>query len=314
MRGPVQDPDARPDGEASTPRSAPSRRAALRLLGGALGGALTCSGRALAAPPESLPPELEGLVDPEAFDIFGRGPGRGGGPGQQLEIDLPQLRYAGDWEPRPGALRELGQELRLRTRLVPLREPTSVALGAPELFATPFLYIAGRGSLPNIGEGEGGDADTAEPEAVLRRFVDLGGMIVFDDADGGADRGFARDVEALVERTLPGSKLVPIPAGHVLYRSFYIIDAPMGRTRAKDHLLGVLDEGRIKILVIPNDLGGALARDQNARYRWPCSPGGEVQREWAMRLGVNILLYATCTDYKADRAHVETLLRSRRWK
>jgi hypothetical protein len=25
-------------------------------------------------------------------------------------------------------------------------------------------------------------------------------------------------------------------------------------------------------------------------------------------------LYATCTDYKADRAHVETLLRARRWR
>jgi hypothetical protein len=44
------------------------------------------------------------------------------------------------------------------------------------------------------------------------------------------------------------------------------------------------------------------------------TPGGSQQREWAIRFGVNLLLYATCTDYKADRAHVETLLRSRRWR
>jgi hypothetical protein len=46
----------------------------------------------------------------------------------------------------------------------------------------------------------------------------------------------------------------------------------------------------------------------------PCTPGGEMQREWARRLAINVLMYATCTDYKADRAHVETLLRSRRWR
>ena len=34
----------------------------------------------------------------------------------------------------------------------------------------------------------------------------------------------------------------------------------------------------------------------------------------AVVLGVNILLYATCTDYKSDRAHVETLIESRRWR
>ena len=42
--------------------------------------------------------------------------------------------------------------------------------------------------------------------------------------------------------------------------------------------------------------------------------GGAEQRQWAIRLGVNVLLYATCTDYKADRAHVETLFRARRWR
>ena len=61
-------------------------------------------------------------------------------------------------------------------------------------------------------------------------------------------------------------------------------------------------------------IGGALAETHSGLAAYPCTPGGADQREWAMRFGVNILLYATCTDYKADRAHVETLLRSRRWK
>jgi hypothetical protein len=68
------------------------------------------------------------------------------------------------------------------------------------------------------------------------------------------------------------------------------------------------------VIFLPNDLGGALSRGVDGHHTHPCSPGGEVQREWAIRLAVNLLLYATCTDYKSDRAHVETLLRRRKWR
>jgi hypothetical protein len=222
-----------------------------------------------------------------------------------LEIDLPQLQYPGDWNPRPGALRELGIELRLRTRLEPFRQPSVVKADDSELFATPFLYIAGESGFPNLG---------GKPEAALRRFVDLGGMLVFDAADGGTDTRFLADVRKLLERVLPGSSLVAVPRDHVLYRSFYIIDEPTGRTRTRDHALGIQEEGRIKVLFLPNDLGGALSRNEDGLYRHPCTPGGADQREYAIRFGINLLLYATCTDYKSDRAHVETLLRSRRWR
>lgn len=257
-----------------------------------------------AAPPElDEPPEFDEVpeFDDEAYELFAPR------TGPELQIDLPQLQYGGDWNPRPGAMRELGQELRLRTRLVPLREPSVVSLDPDELFQTPFLYIAGRSGLPGL-------VDDEHAQGQLRRFVDLGGMIVFDDADGGADFGFGRDVDVLIDKMLPGSKLGRVAVDHVLYRSFYIVEFPAGRTRATDHVLGVQDEGRIKILVLPNDLGGALARGDDGHYRWPCTPGGNVQREWAIRMGVNVLLYATCTDYKSDRAHVETLMRNRRWR
>jgi len=267
------------------------------LAAAGLGPLSLVGGRARAAPPEDEAPEF----DEESYGLFAPR------TGPELQIDLPQLQYGGDWNPRPGAMRELGQELRLRTRLVPLREPSVVSLDPDELFQTPFLYVAGAGGLPGL-------VDDERAQSQLRRFVDLGGMIVFDDADGGADFGFGRDVELLIDKLLPGSKLSRVAADHVLYRSFYIVDFPAGRTRAKDHVLGVQDEGRIKILVIPNDLGGALARGDDGHYRWPCTPGGNVQREWAIRMGVNLLLYATCTDYKSDRAHVETLMRNRRWR
>lgn len=222
-----------------------------------------------------------------------------------MQIDLPQLQYAGRWNPRADAMRELGRELRLRTRLEPVREPSVVTATDPALFDTPFLYVAGDGGLPPFAPAA---------EQALRRFVDLGGMLVFDAADGGTDPRFRNDVAALLARLFPGSELSRVGEQHVLYRSFYIIPRPLGRTDAVDHLLGIQEEGRLKVLLIPIDLGGALSRGADGLPTHSCTPGGPVQREWARRLGINILLYATCTDYKSDRAHVETLEGNRRWR
>ena len=220
-------------------------------------------------------------------------------------IDLPQLRYSGRWNERPGAMRELSLELRLRTRIESVREPTVLSLDDDALFHTPFLYVSGIGSLPKFD---------VQQQARLRGFIDLGGLLILDDADGGSDHRFRNSVQHLVSRLLPGSKMTLVPADHVLFRSFYIVDSPQGRTRTFEHVLGVQDEGRLKVLFLLNDLGGALASLSPGAHSFPCVPGGSLQREWAIRFAVNIVLYATCLDYKSDPAHVETLLRRRQWK
>ncbi len=222
-----------------------------------------------------------------------------------LSIDLPQLRYDGEWQPRSGAMRVLARELRLRTRLEPLAQPTSVTAESRELFDTPFLYVAGEAALPTFSRAG---------EANLRQFLDLGGLILFDAADGGTDGAFTESARELLGRIAPGSEITAVSRDHVLFRSFYLVDTPVGRTAAFDHMLGIHDEGRISALIMRNDLGGALEEGLDGRVVHPCAPGGAEQRQWAIRLGVNVLLYATCTDYKADRAHVETLLRARRWR
>jgi hypothetical protein len=42
-------------------------------------------------------------------------------------------------------------------------------------------------------------------------------------------------------------------------------------------------------------------------------PGGDRQREMALRMGINLVMYATCLDYKRDQVHVTEILRRRRW-
>jgi hypothetical protein len=224
---------------------------------------------------------------------------------EAITIDLPQLRYDGNWEPRAGAMRVLARELRLRTRLEPVAEPSAVDAQSPALFETPFLYVSGDKALPELARSA---------EANLRQFLDLGGLVLFDAADGGTDSAFTHSVEALLARVAPSSELSPIARDHVLFRSFYLVDTPVGRTAAFDHLLGIQEEGRIKALLMRNDLGGALAELPDGRMAHSCTPGGAEQRQWAIRFATNVLMYATCTDYKADRAHVETLLRARRWR
>jgi hypothetical protein len=272
------------------------RRALLRgLLGvgaGSAAAALVPGPRALGAPPPPPVDPLDGWPV-ETSD------------GSTIKIDLPQLCHDGRWNPRPGAMRVLARELRLRTRLEPVAEPTTVDLGSGRLFETPFLYVAGEGELPMPG---------GEAIEHLRRFVDLGGLVLFDAADGGTDGAFVDSVRALLGKIAPGSELSAVSREHVLFRSFYLVDAPMGRTRTHETALGIQEEGRLRALVMRNDLGGALAETPDGLAAYPCTPGGASQREWAIRFAVNILLYATCTDYKADRAHVETLLRSRRWR
>jgi hypothetical protein len=39
--------------------------------------------------------------------------------------------------------------------------------------------------------------------------------------------------------------------------------------------------------------------------------GGATQREAAVRLGVNLVMYALCLDYKDDQVHAPFILRRR---
>jgi hypothetical protein len=43
-------------------------------------------------------------------------------------------------------------------------------------------------------------------------------------------------------------------------------------------------------------------------------PGGEIQREHAVRLAVNIAMYVLCSNYKDDQVHAPFLLQRGRGK
>jgi hypothetical protein len=213
-----------------------------------------------------------------------------------------QIEHRGRWNPRPGAFRRLGWEIARRTSIEPAADAVPVRLGEPGLHRHPMLYLAGDGGLPPFDDAE---------RAALRRHLQYGGFLLVDAADGSDGAGFDADVRRELARLLPASPLARVPREHVLYKSFYLLDRQGGRVLTKPWLDGQVLNGRLAVVYSQNDLGGAWSRGPLGDWEYPCSPGGEEQRETAFRLGVNLAMYALCLDYKDDAVHLP-FIRQRR--
>lgn len=220
--------------------------------------------------------------------------------GETSRLVFAQGRYEGDWNPRPLALRRLAFEVGTRTSIATLPQEKALPLDAKELFFHPFLYLAGTEPLPAL---------TRDEVENLRRYLTFGGFLLCDDAGDGR---FAASCERELARILPGKTVGRIPTDHVLFKSFYLVDQPAGRTLQRPYLSGVVEGGRLVAVVSSNDLGGAWARDELGAWSFDVVPGGERQREVAFRLGVNLAMYSLCTDYKDDQVHLPFIMKRRR--
>ena len=233
------------------------------------------------------------------------------GPGSKFTFGQLQLGGGGrnDLGPRPIALHRLAWEITKRTSVDANLEPMLVTPTSEALHETPFLYLSGERELelPSAAGIEG-----------LRRFLTFGGFLLIDSAEGSTDGAFDASVRKLVSAVFPpvgsAKPLEIVPSDHVVYKSFYLLDRPLGRLAIAPAMEAVIRDGRIVAAYVANDLGGAWQRDDFGNYDFPCTPGGERQRELAFRMGVNLVMYALCLDYKADQVHVPFIMKRRRWK
>jgi hypothetical protein len=222
--------------------------------------------------------------------------------GDTARLTVGQIQHAGRWNPRPGAMRRLGWELARRTSIDPAPDAVPIRLDRPGLHRHPMLYLAGDGPVPALSEGE---------RSSLRRHLQFGGLLLVDAADGSDGSGFDASIRTELARLLPSSPLQPIPRDHVLYKSFYLVDRQGGRVLTRPWLEGQAIDGRLAVIYSQNDLGGAWARSELGDWEYACSPGGEPQREIAFRIGVNVAMYALCTDYKDDAVHLPFIMKRR---
>ena len=242
----------------------------------------------LAAPPALLVPRLAGAI------------------GEQSKLKLTQVLYGGgNPTPRPNALQRLAWELEKRTSIDVALDGHQLRLGDRNLFHFPLLYLGGDGAFDPPPDAE---------VRRLQRFLVYGGFLLVDSAEARPDGGFDLSVRALVKRLFPKSPLKKLPPEHTVYKSFYLLDQAVGRVASVPYLEGIEQDGRTLLVYSQNDLAGAWARDNFGQWEYGVYPGGDRQRELAIRWGINIVMYAMCLDYKADQVHIPFILKRRHWQ
>jgi hypothetical protein len=210
-----------------------------------------------------------------------------------------------DGAARPNAPSRWAWELMQRTSAPARLRPTVVRADEPALFDAPFLYWSGDAPVAALTSGE---------IAGLRRFFALGGMVFVDDAGVGSDgepSAFGRTARQQLARVLPDAAPIALNDDHVIYRTFYLLRRPEGRVAGKRTLEAIVRGGAISVLFSSHDVGGALARGPTGVWEHAVVPGGDAQRERAIRLAVNIAMYVLCSNYKDDQVHAPFLMRRR---
>ena len=227
--------------------------------------------------------------------------------GRSSKFRFAQLQLGAGWNPRPDAIRRLGWELAKRTSIDVDLETAIVTPNSERLHETPLLYLAADRTFAV--------PPPAQVEA-LRRLLTYGGFLLIDSAEGAAGGDVDAAVRKLVAAIFPSPSrgLEPVPVDHVVYKSFYLLESAAGRVAASPIMEAVTVGERLAVAYVQNDLGGAWMRDSYGNYQFACEPDGEPQREAAFRLGVNVVMYALCLDYKTDQVHVPFIMRRRRWK
>ncbi len=190
----------------------------------------------------------------------------------------------------------------LRRTSAPARvRPTVVQAADPQLLAEPFAVWSGSAPPAPL---------TLSELHNLRRFVALGGVLLVDEQ--APEKGaFVAAAQRQVRRFLPHGSMIKISRDNVVFRSFYLLGRATGRVQRAAQLGAIIRGGMVQVLFCSNDLLGALAIGAGDVHTFEVTPGGEHQRERAVRLAVNIAMYVLCSDYKDDQVHAPFIMRRR---
>ncbi|MCW6508133.1 DUF4159 domain-containing protein [Lichenifustis flavocetrariae] len=211
----------------------------------------------------------------------------------------------------------LSHALADRTSLTP-GDPIGVDPARDELAFYPLLYWPILDTAPQ---------PSSAAKARIAAYMKQGGTIVFDTRDALAQRpgGPPTPEGAWLRDLLSGvdvPEIEPLPADHVVTRTFYILAGFVGRYATAQTWIEALPpvsateanrparagDSVSPIVITGNDLAGAWAADAEGQPLFPLVPGGARQRELALRGGVNLVMYTLTGNYKADQVHVHDLL------
>lgn len=212
------------------------------------------------------------------------------------------LTGASRWEGvRTTAPARWARELVGRTSAPARPVPQVVRADEPSLLAEPFAIWGGEADVAPL---------TGREISGLRRFLALGGILFVDDfaPEAGA---FGRGARRELARVVPEGSPIPIGTENVVFRSFYLLRRAEGRALGPPKLEAIVRGGLARVIFSKHDLLGALARSTGGVDSLSVTPGGEEQRERAVRLAVNIAMFVLCSSYKDDQVHAPALMRKR---
>lgn len=216
-------------------------------------------------------------------------------------------------------LRGLSSVLADRTALEP-GDPIGVDPAEDELAFYPLIYWPIDPTTPMPSS-----ATMARIDAYMRK----GGSVLFDTRDHlersvnittfSGTPALERLRDMLSSLDVP--PLEPVPADHVLTKAFYLLNDFPGRysggplwveatqdaTERADRPAQAGD-GVSTILITENDFAAAWAMDEGGTFLYPTVSSDPLQREMALRTGINIVMYTLTGNYKADQVHVPALL------
>ena len=193
----------------------------------------------------------------------------------------------------------LGQVLSQRTT-IELASPVAVDPALDELAFYPLIY------WPVIA---GSRVPTTTAAQRINRYLESGGMILFDaKSTDAAVAGMAGRIADVLD--VP--RLMPVPEGHVLTRSFYLLSDFPGRWAGRPVWIAPtsnrVNDGVAPVIAGSHDWVAAWAVDALQEPLFAVVPGGERQRELAFRFGVNLMMYALTGNYKADQVHIPAIM------
>jgi hypothetical protein len=197
-------------------------------------------------------------------------------------------------------------------------EPAGVDIASDELSFYPLIYwpIDANAAMPS-----------EEAIARIDAYMQAGGTVLFDTRDQystGIDAGAASPATQRLRDILGNLNvppLEPVPEDHVLTKSFFIlpefpgrfngsplwVEASLSAENTENRPIRTGD-GVSPIMITANDLAGAWAVDSAGNPMLPTVPSDPMQRVYALRAGVNIMMYMLTGNYKSDQVHVPVLL------
>ncbi len=219
--------------------------------------------------------------------------------GNASKLDLAEIILPAGLARRSSAWVRLLHELVQTTSIEALPQTTQLGPSDPALFDHPLAVMAGAGQMSDLNEDE---------VIQLSRFLRYGGFLFVDDTSGTLDSPFDSSFRQLCRRLFPNRPLSVLPSDHSVYRSFFLIEKPVGRLAISPYLEGISTGETTPLIYSRNDVSGALARSPDGRDAFQVLPGGDLQRREATKLGINLLVYALTSNYKKDMAHVRRLM------